>query len=93
MGKGGAGMPGAPKGLGLGIKLLAAGAAAVYGINQSMYTGKYESLCNRDGRKMNRIVIKIPLLEKFLILLSFFQYLWMHHLIPFSHISYNVIVF
>ena len=42
MGKGGAGMPGAPKGLGLGIKLLAAGAAAVYGVNQSMYTGKYE---------------------------------------------------
>ena len=56
MGKGGAGMPGAPKGLGLGIKLLAAGAAAVYGINQSMYTGKYESLCNTDGRKKNFIV-------------------------------------
>lgn len=33
MGKGGA-----PKGLGLGVKLLAAGAAAVYGIQQSMYT-------------------------------------------------------
>ena len=37
-GKGG--MPGAPKGLGLGVKLLAAGAAAMYGIQQSMYTGK-----------------------------------------------------
>jgi prohibitin 2 len=37
IGKGG--MPGAPKGLGLGVKLLAAGAAAVYGVQQSMYTG------------------------------------------------------
>merc|ERR1712076_162058 len=36
MGKGG--MPGAPKGLGLGVKLLAAGAAAVYGVQESMYT-------------------------------------------------------
>jgi len=35
-GKGG--MPAAPKGLGLGVKLLAAGAAAVYGVQQSMYT-------------------------------------------------------
>merc|ERR1712168_1552367 len=35
-GKGG--MPGAPKGLGLGAKLLAAGAAAAYGLQQSMYT-------------------------------------------------------
>ena len=40
MGKGGAGMPGAPKGLGLGMKVLAAGMATVYGINESMYTGK-----------------------------------------------------
>ena len=40
MGKGGAGMPGAPKGLGLGMKVLAAGIATVYGINESMYTGK-----------------------------------------------------
>jgi len=38
MGKGGAGMPGAPKGLGLGMKVLAAGIATVYGINESMYT-------------------------------------------------------
>jgi len=38
MGKGGAGMPGAPKGLGLGMKVLAAGMATVYGINESMYT-------------------------------------------------------
>jgi len=29
---------GAPKGLGLGVKLLAAGAAAIYGLNQSMFT-------------------------------------------------------
>ena len=35
------GLPGAPKGLGLGVKLLAAGAAAVYGVNQSMYTGNF----------------------------------------------------
>ena len=28
----------APKGLGLGVKLLAAGAAAAYGVNQAMYT-------------------------------------------------------
>ena len=40
IGKGGAGMPGAPKGLGLGMKVLAAGMATVYGINESMYTGK-----------------------------------------------------
>ena len=40
MGKGGAGMPGAPKGLGIGMKVLAAGIATVYGINESMYTGK-----------------------------------------------------
>ena len=32
-------IPGAPKGLGVGVGLLAAGAAAVYGINKSMYTG------------------------------------------------------
>merc|ERR1712042_204109 len=32
------GKGGPPKGLGLGVKLLAAGAAAVYGIQQSMYT-------------------------------------------------------
>jgi len=32
------GKGGAPKGLGLGVKLLAAGAAAVYGLQQSMYT-------------------------------------------------------
>ena len=41
-GKGG--MPGAPKGLGLGVKLLAAGAAAVYGVQQSMYTGHFINL-------------------------------------------------
>lgn len=37
----GAGGGGAPKGLGLGIKLLVAGAAGAYGIQQSMYTGKH----------------------------------------------------
>jgi len=31
-----------PRGLGLGLKLLAVGAAGVYGINQSMYTGNNE---------------------------------------------------
>lgn len=30
---------GGPPGLGIGLKLLAAGAVAVYGISQSMYTG------------------------------------------------------
>lgn len=29
----------APKGLGIGLKLLALGGAAVYGVNRSMYTG------------------------------------------------------
>lgn len=29
----------APKGVGIGMKLLALGGAAAYGINQSMYTG------------------------------------------------------
>lgn len=31
---------GGPPGLGLGLKVLVAGAAAFYGISQSMYTGK-----------------------------------------------------
>lgn len=30
---------GGPPGLGLGVKLLAIGGAAVYGISQAMYTG------------------------------------------------------
>lgn len=34
---------GGPPGLGLGLKVLAVGAAAVYGISQAMYTGK----CNK----------------------------------------------
>ena len=51
-GKGGGRMPGAPKGLGLGIKLLAAGAASVYGISQSMYTG---IMCVRLNYKLPRI--------------------------------------
>ena len=33
------GKGGAPKGLGAGVKLLAAGAAALYGLQQSIYTG------------------------------------------------------
>lgn len=33
---------GGPPGLGLGLKLLAFGGAAVYGVSQSMYTGKYQ---------------------------------------------------
>lgn len=32
---------GGPPGLGIGLKLLAVGAAAVYGLSQSMFTGKY----------------------------------------------------
>ena len=35
------GKGGAPKGLGLGMKLLAVAAAGAYGIKESMYTGKY----------------------------------------------------
>ena len=48
MGKGGSQIPGVPKGLGLGIKLLAAGAAAAYGINQAMYTGKSRHFNDED---------------------------------------------
>lgn len=33
---------GGPPGLGLGLKLLAVGGAAVYGITQSLYTGKMQ---------------------------------------------------
>ena len=33
------GKGGAPKGLGTGVKLLAAGAAALYGLQPSIYTG------------------------------------------------------
>jgi hypothetical protein len=35
-----AGGGGAPRGLGLGMKLLGAAVAGVYGLQQSMYTGK-----------------------------------------------------
>jgi len=57
MGKGG--MPGAPKGLGLGVKLLAAGAAAAYGVQQSMYTvdgGHRAILFDRIGGIKNHIM-------------------------------------
>ena len=44
------GAPGAPKGLGLGVKLLAAAGAAFYGLQQSVYTGKllFTSLLNKN---------------------------------------------
>lgn len=35
------GKGGGPPGLGLGLKLLAVGGVAAYGLSQSMYTGKY----------------------------------------------------
>lgn len=38
------GKGGAPKGLGLGVKLLAGAAAAVYGLQQSIYTGNHPLL-------------------------------------------------
>ena len=50
MGKGGAGMPGAPKGLGIGMKVLAAGMATVYGIKESMYTGKLIEMLLRHSK-------------------------------------------
>jgi len=37
------GKGGAPKGLGIGIKLLAVAAAGAYGLKESMYTGKRSS--------------------------------------------------
>jgi len=55
--KGGA--PGAPKGLGLGIKLLAAGVAGAYGIQQSMYTvdgGHRAIMFSRIGGIQNDIM-------------------------------------
>lgn len=33
---------GGPPGLGIGLKVLAVGAAAAYGISQAMYTGKWK---------------------------------------------------
>lgn len=50
---------GAPRGLGLGIKLLAAGVAGVYGLNQSMYTvdgGHRAILFSRLGGIQNDIM-------------------------------------
>jgi len=47
-----------PRGLGLGLKLLAAGAAAVYGVSQSMYTvegGQRAIIFNRIGGVQNDI--------------------------------------
>ena len=55
--KGGA--PGAPKGLGLGIKLLAAGVAGAYGLQQSMYTvdgGHRAIIFSRIGGIQNDIM-------------------------------------
>jgi prohibitin 2 len=37
---------GGPPGLGLGLKLLAVGGAAAYGLAQSMYTGKPQNRTN-----------------------------------------------
>ena len=37
------GKGGAPKGLGVGLKLLAVAAAGAYGLKESMYTGKRSS--------------------------------------------------
>lgn len=39
----------APKGVGIGMKLFALGGAALYGVNQAMYTGKYYSNFISDG--------------------------------------------
>ena len=55
--KGGA--PGAPKGLGLGVKLLAAGLAGAYGLQQSMYTvdgGHRAIMFSRIGGIQNDIM-------------------------------------
>lgn len=55
----GKGAGGAPRGLGLGIKLLAAGVAGAYGLNQSMYTvdgGHRAILFSRIGGIQNDIM-------------------------------------
>lgn len=43
------GKSGGPPGLGLGLKVLAVGAAAAYGISQSMYTGEFIKLEKYGG--------------------------------------------
>jgi len=55
------GKGGAPKGLGAGVKLLAAGAAALYGLQQSVYTvdgGHRSILFNRIGGIQNDIFVE-----------------------------------
>jgi len=55
------GKGGAPKGLGAGVKLLAAGAAALYGLQQSIYTvdgGHRSILFNRIGGIQNDIFVE-----------------------------------
>jgi hypothetical protein len=47
------GKGGAPKGLGIGMKLLAVAAAGAYGLKESMYTGKRSSI--------NDVTILLPL--------------------------------
>lgn len=42
----------APKGVGIGLKLLALGGAAVYGVNQSMYTGKLLFISNLEPKNI-----------------------------------------
>jgi len=44
--KNAAGGGGAPRGLGLGVKLLAGALAGVYGLQQSMYTGETDNAIN-----------------------------------------------
>ena len=49
------GKGGAPKGLGVGMKLLAVAAAGVYGLKESMYTGKKSEIAFSKFLKSNMI--------------------------------------
>ncbi len=49
------GKGGAPKGLGVGMKLLAVAAAGVYGLKESMYTGKKSEIAFFQFFKSNMI--------------------------------------
>ena len=51
------GAPGAPKGLGLGVKLLAAAGAAFYGLQQSVYTGKFSQIFPKNH--LMKVIISI----------------------------------
>ena len=50
---------GAPKGLGVGIKLLAVAAAGVYGLKESMYTGNY-ALSRKNGVLKRSMLLPPP---------------------------------